>query len=586
MKRTNIARIAVAAVVIAVILACSFALYGQQNGNGDDMRTFPTEMTEEDRTYMAAQEALDGFSATMERFDSIADDASSASSDVADATVDAFKAYHSMLQQYEFAYLDYCFDPLGMSEQYLEWDSAHNDTDDMFRSNIRDALNGEHTETVADVVESFGESASDYLGYADLTDEQRSLKQESMRLVAQYDSIMAREYSWTDGSGNTWTIASAKKSTALSDAERTMICGNVHRLQMDDATEVYIDLVGVNNDLARTYGYHCFAEMEYEGTYCREYTPEQVKTMIGNLGPAQDAWMAVKTAISEDRTLSSDTLDDLAGMGRDDIVAAIYPMIRDLGPEYGAYLDWMVRNGTLYMESVDGQLNIGYSTDLPVNHGSMMYISSYGWMTPIVIVHEFGHSANSGLNLRPSTCYDVKEIHSQGLEALTMANADGIFGDDGRALVASQISELTGVVVRGALFSEFELWAYETEADGTELTVEMLTSTFSDMADEHGIVRDKYGLGAGYTWQGVSHLFNVPMYYISYVTSAMNALELFVMASEDYERAESAYLSLTEQNGVHGYVQAVDMAGLSNMLDAKNIRTVSEAVQRWVEENL
>ena len=585
MKRANLARIAVAAAVIAVILACSFALYGQ-DGDNSSMRTFPTEMTEEDRTYIAAQEALDGFSATMDMFDSIADDASSASSEVADTTVDAFKGYHSMVQQYEYAYLDYCFDPLGMSGQYLEWESAYGDTVDMFNSGIRDALNGEHSETVTDVVESFGKSASEYLGYVDLTDEQRTLKQESMRLVAQYDSIMAEEYSWTDGSGNTWTIASAKKSTTLTDAERTLICGNVYRLQMDDATEVYIDLVSVNNDLARTYGYHCYAEIEHEKRYCREYTPEQVKTMIGNLGPMHDAWMAVKTAISEDETLSSDTLDALAEMSRDEIVEAIRPMIRDLGPEYGEYLDWMVRNGTLYMETVDGQLNIAYSTDLPVNHGSMMYISPYGWMTPIVIVHEFGHSANSGLNLSPSTCYDVKEVHSQGLEALAMANADGIFGDDGRALVASELSELTGSVVRGALFSEFELWAYETEADGTELTVEMLTSAFSEMADNHGIAMDRYGLGAGYAWQRVSHLFNVPMYYVSYVTSAMNALELFVMASEDYGCAESAYLSLTEQNGVHGYVQAVEAAGLSNMLDAENIRTVSEAVQRWVEENL
>ena len=167
-----------------------------------------------------------------------------------------------------------------------------------------------------------------------------------------------------------------------------------------------------------------------------------------------------------------------------------------------------------------------------------------------------------------------------------MINAERVFGDDGRALVAAQLSTMSGVVVTGALYSEFELWAYETEAEGTELTIEMLTSKYSEMAKEHGVTRDKYGLGAGYTWQSVHHLFDIPMYYVSYVTSAMNALELFVMASEDYGHAESVYLALTEQNGVHGYVQAVEMAGLSNMLDAENIRTVSEAVQKWVAENI
>ena len=114
----------------------------------------------------------------------------------------------------------------------------------------------------------------------------------------------------------------------------------------------------------------------------------------------------------------------------------------------------------------------------------------------------------------------------------------------------------------------------------------MLTSTFSDMADEHGIAMDRYGLGAGYTWQGVSHLFNVPMYYVSYVTSAMNALELFVMASEDYDGAVKTYLALTEQNGVHGYVQAVEAAGLSNMLDGRNVEALMASLGDWVEENL
>ena len=584
MKRSNIATIAAAAVVIAVILACSFALYGQDKDDG--MRVFPTEMTDDDRAYKTAQEAIDEFSVVMERFDSIADDASSQSSDVADATGDAFKAYHKVVQQYEFVHLDYCFDPLGMNEQYVDWKSALDDAEDMFRSDIRDALDGDHSGTVADIVESFGKSTSEYLGYVDLTDEQRSLSQESTRLAAEYDAIMAKEYSWTDGDGNTWTIASAKESTTLTDEERTLICGNVYRLQMDDATEVYIDLVGVNNDLAETYGYHCYADMEYVDEYGREYTPEQAKTMIGNLGPAFDTWTYMKTVISEDDTLSSDTLGDLKDMGCDDIVEAISPVIEDLGPEYKAYLDWMVRNGTLYVESVDGQLDMGYSTDLPVNHGSLMYVMPKDWSTPMTVTHEFGHSANSGLNLSPSTCYDVSEIHSQGLEALVMVNAEKVFGDDGRALVAAQLSTMSGVVVTGALYSEFELWAYETEAEGTELTIEMLTSTYSEMAKEHGVTRDKYGLGAGYTWQNVHHLFDIPMYYVSYVTSAMNALELFVMASEDYGHAESVYLALTEQNDVHGYVQAVEMAGLSNMLDAENIRTVSEAVQKWVAENL
>ena len=586
MKRSNITLAAIAAIVIAVILAGSFVLHGQDDVPGDDMRTFPTEMTDADRSYTSPEEATDIFESAMRDLDSVLNDGSSLPGDVASATRNAFIAYNSLSQQRDFAHLDYCFDPSGMREEHLGWESALDDATDVFNSGIRDALNGEHSETVTDVVESFGKRTSEYLGYADLTEEQRSLTDQRSELIAAYNDIISTDYTWTDSQGRTWTFDSAYESTVLTVPEKMEVCQNIHRIQMDDATEVYIDIVRVNNDLAETYGYHCFAEMEYKVEYGREYSTADAEALFASLGPALDLRNEMFEIVDADETLSSDTLGRLAEMEGEDIIEAISPVIEDLGPEYKGYLDWMVRNGTIFLESVDGQLNLGYSTDLAVNHGSLMYVVPGRWGVPMTVTHEFGHSANAGLNMFPSTCYDVSEIHSQGLEALVMVNAERVFGEDARALVASQMLNMLTSVNMGALRSDFELWAYETEAEGTELTVDMVNSAYARLAEEHGIDVDAYGLGAGYSWQNVHHLFDVPMYYVSYVTSSMNALELFVMASEDYDGAVRTYLALTEQNGVHGYVQAVEAAGLSNMLDGRNVEALMASLGDWVEENL
>ena len=586
MKRSNITLATIAAIAIVAILVGSFILHGQDDGPHDDMRTFPTEMTDADRSYTSPEEATETFDVAMRDLDSVLNDGSSQPGDVAEATRNAFIAYNSLSQQRDFAHLDYCFDPSGMREEHLEWESALDDATDAFNSGIRDALNGEHLETVADVVGSFGKRTSEYLGYTDLTDEQRSLTDERSELISVYNDIISTDYTWTDPEGRTWTFDSAYDSTVLTDPEKMEICQNIHRLQMDDATGVYIDIVRVNNDLAETYGYHCYADMEYKVEYGREYSTKDAEMLFEDLGPALELRNELFEIIDGDETLSSDTLDRLAEMGGRDIIEAISPVIEDLGPEYKGYLDWMVRNGTIFLESVEGQLNMGYSTELAVNHGSLMYVVPGSWGVPMTVTHEFGHSANAGLNMLPSECYDVSEIHSQGLEALVMVNAERVFGEDARALVASQMLKMLTSVNMGALRSDFELWAYETEAEGTELTVDTVNSAYARMAEEHGIDVDAYGLGAGYSWQSVHHLFDVPMYYVSYVTSSMNALELFVMASEDYDGAVRTYLALTEQNDVHGYVQAVEMAGLSNMLDGRNVEAVMASVGEWIEENL
>ena len=586
MKRSNIKLATIAAIAIVAILVGSFILHGQDDGPHDDMRTFPTEMTDADRSYTSPEEATETFDAAMRDLDSVLNDGSSQPGDVAEATRNAFIAYNSLSQQRDFAHLDYCFDPSGMREEHLGWESALDDATDAFNSGIRDALNGEHSETVADVVGSFGKRTSEYLGYTDLTDEQRSLTDERSELISVYNDIISTDYTWTDPEGRTWTFDSAYDSTVLTDPEKMEICQNIHRLQMDDATGVYIDIVRVNNDLAETYGYHCYADMEYKVEYGREYSTKDAEMLFEDLGPALELRNELFEIIDGDETLSSDTLDRLAEMGGRDIIEAISPVIEDLGPEYKGYLDWMVRNGTIFLESVEGQLNMGYSTELAVNHGSLMYVVPGSWGVPMTVTHEFGHSANAGLNMFPSECYDVSEIHSQGLEALVMVNAERVFGEDARALVASQMLKMLTSVNMGALRSDFELWAYETEAEGTELTVDTVNSAYARMAEEHGIDVDAYGLGAGYSWQSVHHLFDVPMYYVSYVTSSMNALELFVMASEDYDGAVRTYLALTEQNDVHGYVQAVEMAGLSNMLDGRNVEAVMASVGEWIEENL
>ena len=76
------------------------------------------------------------------------------------------------------------------------------------------------------------------------------------------------------------------------------------------------------------------------------------------------------------------------------------------------------------------------------------------------------------------------------------------------------------------------------------------------------------------------HLFDSPHHYISYGTSVINAIELYLEAIDVYDGAKERYLSLTYQSGVHGYVPAVEQAGLTNAFD---IEASSKILDRFWE---
>ncbi len=322
----------------------------------------------------------------------------------------------------------------------------------------------------------------------------------------------------------------------------------------------------------------------YKNIYGREYSPSEAERFVALAGKANDLCNSLTDITGYDLDKVEDKLSWIGALDSEGLIDVVTPLIDSVDPDYARLLDYMVEYGLIYNCDDPGHIITGYTTSVRARNSAVIYNGylGIGRTASTTLVHEFGHAANACLVANHSWNYDVHEIHSQGLEALYCASGLVGNGSEGAMTYSFARGLLTTVSLAGVL-TEFEVWAYETEAETGSLTVDQALDRFGEILDPLGRTFDwNFSFDMRYFWTDVLHLFNYPHYYISYGTSALNAIELYLKAIEDYDGAKELYLDLTYQSGVYGYVPAVKEAGLTNAFDIEE----SERILDRFEEAL
>ena len=128
-------------------------------------------------------------------------------------------------------------------------------------------------------------------------------------------------------------------------------------------------------------------------------------------------------------------------------------------------------------------------------------------------------------------------------------------------------------VTEGCLYDEFqnEVYAYPGE-----ITAEECNRIFRRLADEYG---HEY-LGdddEAYDWVSVSHTFQSPMYYISYATSALAALDIFALSVKDRKKAVDLYMELTTYGLSTSFCTLLDEVGLPDIFEESTIVNITNS---------
>lgn len=567
MERKNKAIAAVAIVAIVAALAVAYAL-----SPGDIHRpgasAFPDPIQDGDRDCPLATEAEARYAEDMASLEAALSDISLDADAMADEIKAALSEYDAYQDKLNWVELDYCMGHDADGE-YQAWSNVVPVMRDDLCIIIKDALSGPCAGTVEAALRSIGEDPDVYRNHDAMSEEVKALWERETALVAGYYDIIDAEYSVTDPSGRTWTLSTVEESTTLADEEKAALTAKIHEAKFGDAAAVYVELVGVRNDLAVQIGYGDYIEYKYGSGYGREYTASEAEKIVELAGKADRMHDGLMEMMGYTREMLDDETAWLGRLDSEGLIDAVTPFIDSVDSDFARLLDYMNEYGLIYNCDESGSLITAYSIDL-VTRGSALIYNGYlgfGDSASSSLVHEFGHAANYCLVDGHSSNYDVREIHSQGLEALYCAS--GLVGNGSENAMACLFASnlLWNISLSGAL-TAFEVWAYETESETGSLTVDQVLDRFGEILDSTGCTFD-CPYDARYYWAEVPHLFGSPHYYISYGTSAINAIELYLDAIDDYDGAKERYLSLMYQSGVHGYVPAVEQAGLANAFDTE-----------------
>lgn len=467
------------------------------------------------------------------------------------------------------------------NEEYASIDTElqqiYRDVVDQFLQVVRDVLGTEYRE-------SFGahigdeEMVEDYLDYEDMTEELQTLLDEENALEQQYDQASMAEYTVTV-KGQKWTEASYNEAIEeLTWREMLAISTALDRAKNEAICPIFLDLVKNRNARAQIYGYDNYAEYAYTDLYNRDYSIEDIKSVYA----AVKEYIVPVLAEVEERVYAGN-LNELLYMDyltEDYVIEVVGQHMGDIDPALAEVYQYMVDHHLYDIDYDPNKMNVGYTTTLYEYQEPFIFNTpDYSYYDLETMIHEFGHyneAFHAGTTLITDvTNMDVAEIHSQGLELLYLEYADDVYGeglgDTARQMVLYQ---MLYSVIDGCLYDEFQNAVFAADHDMTEEEVNQL---FRRLSEEYGYAYYDTE-DVAYDWVDVPHTFSSPMYYVSYGTSALAALDIWTIAQEDRQAGIDKYMELTTYGLTTTYCELLEKCGLKSIFEEGTIQEIAQAV--------
>lgn len=470
------------------------------------------------------------------------------------------------------------------NEEYASIDTElqqiYREVVDQFLQVVRDVLGTDYREDLGNHIDN-EEMVEEFLEYEDMTEELQALLDEENALEQQYDQASMVEYTatvkgkeWTEESYHaaaedlTWREIVAI-NTALGKAKNEAIC------------PIFLELVKNRNARAQIYGYDNYAEYAYTDLYNRDYTIDDIKSVYAAVK------QYIVPALAEvEQYVYSGQLNDLLYMDyltEEYVIDVVGRHMGDIDPALADVYQYMVDHHLYDIDYDPGKMNVGYTTMLYEYQEPFIFNTpDYSYYDLETMIHEFGHyneSFHAGTNLvNDVTNMDVAEIHSQGLELLYLKYADEVYGEElGDSARQVVLYQMLYSVIDGCLYDEFQNAVFSADHD---LTAQEVNQLFRNLSEEYGYIYYDSGDEA-YDWVDVPHTFSSPMYYISYATSALAALDIWTIAREDRQAGIDKYMELTTYGLTTSYCELMEECGLKSIFEEGTIREIAQAVSNY-----
>lgn len=344
-----------------------------------------------------------------------------------------------------------------------------------------------------------------------------------------------------------------------------------------EAGNIYLELLSVRTEIANRLGYNSYADYRYDA-YFRDYSTEDAAHLASYVKKyiTPVFYMSILLPYYVDLYDGSDEM-----LRFDDFRPKLKQAISNVSPEMVRALEYLINNENYDMTPDDNKMESSFSTYMSADEMPFIFMQ---WeddqRSAQTLTHEFGHFCNFYFNAASGWSVtdplDLCEIDSQGLEMLLMDDFDSFYGKGADYARVEQISDALYSLVTGCMEDEFQQYAYAHP----DSTLDELNDFYKSLCDVYGL-SDIYGVN-GTEWARIPHSFSSPMYYISYATSVVPALEIWELAETDREAAIDAYLSIMNREAYPGFRETVISAGLSDPFAESTIKELAWSVSSYL----
>lgn len=403
-----------------------------------------------------------------------------------------------------------------------------------------------------------------------LREQELSLREET--LIRQYQQVMAREV-WSTPYGE-WSWAELNDAD-LSDEDYDLVSTALEQAENEAAGPIFLELLSLRREIAELNGYDSYADYTYEVLYGRDYTPGRARDLsrrvAEELGPVYDR-------ILEEKYDEIDALIALPVASGENIWLDLGPWLNDLHPDLGSAWEYMMDHHLYDVEASPDKTFAGYTVPLAQYGTAFIFDSPYGnYQDYSSLIHEFGHFAQAHYDPTPAlwawTNTDLGEVHSQGLEALFTHYAEDLFPGHGEGFVWATLWSMVDSALEGCMYDRFQQEVYALD----DPTLEEVNTLFKTVSEEFGYSYDSHE-AESFFWVENAHTFSQPFYYISYATSALTALDLWLTAQEDWEGAVEAYMALSAMDDDVSYTSALARVDLPSVFRSGTVPALAEAL--------
>lgn len=363
--------------------------------------------------------------------------------------------------------------------------------------------------------------------------------------------------------------------------------------------EIYDNLVKLRHRMATELGYKNFVQLGYMRMGRSDYGPEDVakfrKQIVKNVVPVVKTLHAKKKVIlGLDSIYFYDNINFKEGDPKPKgtpkhLVEQAQRMYRELSPETGEFFDLMVNEDLMDLVNRNGKRPGGFCTSFPKYKRPYIFSNFNSTDHDItVLTHEAGHAFQyySARN-QPLMSYcwptmESAEIHSMSMEFLTWPWMDSFFKEDTERFKYKHVAGSLSFLPYGACVDHFQHWVYEnpnvSPADRNEkwLQLEKVYLPTRDYADL-SFPR------SGGIWQGQSHIYQSPFYYIDYTLAQTCAFQFWKKSEQNPAEAWNDYLRLCKAGGSLPFTKLVELANLELPFNDNCLASVVKHVTNWLD---